>query len=418
MNNSVCVFEDDKFFNFLPLVYNRPVYNLRCGISQLKEKIFRHFNTQDKILFCREYLSEKVKYENPKFHVNELKGDQIIFINGRLLITNDIVQELKKQKEDIIYYCEDSVAAAKISKKNFNLIFEKMPGVLSFQELSLKSMRIKAKLLNYIWDIIKVNGEQITADYKVLTKKNKNYINKKYNGVYFINKKEIFIGANTVIYPTVVIDASEGPVYIGSNVKILPHAAIEGPAFIGDNSLIKMKASIYANSSIGEVCKIGGEIENTIFQSYSNKQHDGFLGHSYIGSFVNLGADTTSSDLKNNYSKVSVLLNNKSVDTGMQFLGLMMGDHSKTGINTMFNTGTVVGFSSNIYGSGFPPKFVPSFAWGSPNEFVTYDLDKSMHTAEIVMARRNITFNQIDKKIFQKIYELTQDERKSFKNIA
>lgn len=415
MNSSICIFEDEKYLNFLPLCYSRPVFDLRCGINLLKEKVFRHFKSQNKILYCRDYLVEKVKFENPKSLVNELKGDEIIFINARLLISSDLVREIKKEKDDIIYYSENSVAAAKISKKNLNVVFEKFPGILSFQELQLRSMKIKTNSLNYIWDLIKENGNQIVSDYYAIIKNQKNFVGRKFDGAYLINKKEIFIGEGTKIYPTVVIDASDGPVYIGKNVTILPNSAIQGPAFIGDNSIIKMKASIYHDTSIGDVCKVGGEVEGSIIHSYSNKQHDGFLGHAYLGSFVNLGADTTNSDLKNNYSKVSVMLNNKSIDTGMQFLGLIMGDHSKTGINTMFNTGTIVGFASNIFGTGFPPKYVTSFAWGTADYFETHDLQRAMKTAEIVMGRRKIEFGSIEKKLFQKIFELTEEERKSFR---
>ena len=174
----------------------------------------------------------------------------------------------------------------------------------------------------------------------------------------------LFIGNETVIKPGVVIDASNGPVYIGKDVEVNANSVIEGPVCIGDNSLVKSFAAIKENVSTGKVCKLGGEIEDSVIMPYSNKQHSGFLGHAYLGSWVNLGADTNCSDLKNNYSSIKVNLNGKHIDTGHRFLGLIMGDHSKTGINTMFNTGTITGFSCNIFGSGFPDKFIPSFTWG------------------------------------------------------
>ena len=192
---------------------------------------------------------------------------------------------------------------------------------------------------------------------------------------------------------------------------IFPNAVIEGPCFIGKATKIKSGATIYENTTIGNVCKVGGEVEQSIFMDYSNKQHSGFIGHSYIGSWVNLGADTNNSDLKNNYSNIKIKLSNKEVDSGSQFLGLLIGDHSKSAINTMFNTGTVVGFSSNIFTSGFPDKFVPSFTWGGNESSISYDIKKAIETAKIVMSRRKLEFKKNDEEMFSFIYELTKTDR-------
>jgi UDP-N-acetylglucosamine diphosphorylase/glucosamine-1-phosphate N-acetyltransferase len=209
-----------------------------------------------------------------------------------------------------------------------------------------------------------------------------------------------------------VLDAENGPIYIGKNVKILPNAVIEGPAYVGDGSLIKVSAKIYENTSIGPVCKVGGEVEASIIHAFSNKQHEGFIGHSYLGTWVNIGADTNNSDLKNDYGNVKVYVDGELIDSGSMFVGLIMGDHSKSGINLMFNTGTVVGVSCNIYGSGLPPKFVPSFSWGGAQDgFVTYRIDKAIEVARRVMARRNVQLTEIDEKLFRKIFELTEEER-------
>ncbi|MBI4810593.1 MAG: transferase, partial [Ignavibacteriales bacterium] len=223
----------------------------------------------------------------------------------------------------------------------------------------------------------------------------------------------IIIGKGSKIKPGAVLDAEKGPIIIGINVTIMPNAVIEGPVFIGDNSIIKIGAKIYHGTSIGKWCKVGGEVEASIIQSYSNKQHDGFLGHSYLGSWINIGADTNTSDLKNNYGTVRVYVNGKMIDSGLQFVGLTMGDHSKSGINTMFDTGTVVGISSNIYGSGFPSKFIPSFAWGGEKQFTAYDLEKSIDTMKKVMARRNVNLTASYEKLVRKIFKDTMEERKS-----
>ncbi|MCZ6704104.1 MAG: transferase, partial [Ignavibacteria bacterium] len=211
-------------------------------------------------------------------------------------------------------------------------------------------------------------------------------------------------------------DASNGPVYVDENAFIHPNAVIEGPVYIGETVTIKAGASIYENVSIGKLCKIGGEVEDSVLLPYSNKQHAGFIGHSYLGSWVNLGADSNCSDLKNNYGTIKVQLNGKVVDTGSQFLGVIMGDHSKTAINTMFNTGTIVGFSCNIFGIGFPDKYIPSFSWGGSENLSTYELDKSMATAKIVMKRRDEELLPANEKLFENIFKLTTEERNEQRN--
>ena len=211
-----------------------------------------------------------------------------------------------------------------------------------------------------------------------------------------------------------VLDATNGPILIDRDAVVMPHTAIEGPTYIGPGSKIKMGTKIYEGTSIGPVCKIGGEVDNSIVLGYSNKQHDGFLGHAYIGEWINLGAGTSNSDLKNNYSSVKVYLHGEEIDTGHIFIGLMMGDHSKTAINTTLNTGTVVGVSANLFGEGFPPKYVPSFAWGGAKGLTEYKLDKAIATARKVMARRDKELTTSYERMLRHIFDLTRTERVSF----
>jgi len=203
----------------------------------------------------------------------------------------------------------------------------------------------------------------------------------------------------------VVLHSQTGPIYIDRDVHILPHTAIEGPCYIGPGSIIKMGAKIYGGCSIGPVCKVGGEVENLIMQGYSNKQHEGYLGHAYIGEWCNFGADTNNSDLKNNYRNVKVQVNGRLVDTGQLFVGLFMGDHCKTGINTMFNTGTVVEVGCNIYGAGFPPRYIHAFVWGGPELEVKYDLEKTLATARAAMQRRGKSLTPAKHQVLQHLYE-------------
>jgi UDP-N-acetylglucosamine diphosphorylase/glucosamine-1-phosphate N-acetyltransferase len=413
----ICIFEDSDYINFEPLSLSRPVYELFCGINTLKEKIISEFSDSDVSLFCREYLTEIEKAENPNLPVNKLEGDSCLLINGGLLEPKKLVKQIpKKLKESTIFVNGEKIVAAFLTGKHFDqiksnpqLVFDKN----FFEGLSKENTDVK--LINYIWDFIGLNGSFINNDVENLIGSGNKNISKpkadKFPGVHFIEKKNTIVGKNVSIKPGTVIDATEGPVFIDDEAEIFPNVVIEGPCYIGKSSKIKSCATIYKNVSIGNVCKVGGEVEDSVIMSYSNKQHSGFLGHSYLGSWINIGADTNNSDLKNNYSTVKITLREKLIDTSLQFLGLIMGDHSKTGINTMLNTGTVVGFSSNIFGSGFPPKFIPSFSWGGADSLNTYDLDKAIDTAKAVLKRRNKNFDTNDKKLFEHIFNLTGKER-------
>jgi UDP-N-acetylglucosamine diphosphorylase/glucosamine-1-phosphate N-acetyltransferase len=227
-----------------------------------------------------------------------------------------------------------------------------------------------------------------------------------------IGRENIFIEPGAKI-EAAIINASYGPVYIGYDAEIMEGAIVRGPLAMCEHSTLKMGAKIYGATTIGPYCKVGGEVNNSVFTGYSNKAHDGFLGNSVLGEWCNLGADSNNSNLKNNYATVK-LFNypaSRFIDTKLQFCGLFMGDHSKCAINTMFNTGTVVGVSTNIFGSGFPRNFVPSFSWGGAAGFMVYKVDKAIETAEIVFGRRNMEFSDDDKEIFQKVFELTEKYR-------
>ena len=416
----LCVFEDKKTSNFFPLTYSRPVYDLICGYTSLKSKIFKLFPTAKHSLHCRSYLENITIRNNPGILVNSVENSECLFINGRVLGDSNLIKLLsKKKREDIVYVSGDTVIAAFLSSTKLNSFkIGDSIDLGNFETVHKES--IEQKTFNYIWDLINYNGEELNKEFEIQFNKKKRKNQKRvagkiFEGVHLVEKKAIIIEKGAVVKPGVVIDASKGPVFIDKNVEVFPNAIIEGPVYIGESTKIKSVATIYENVSIGKVCKVGGEVEDVIIMPYSNKQHAGFLGHAYLGSWVNLGADTNNSDLKNNYSTVKAYVNGKMIDSGSQFLGLMMGDHSKTAINTMFNTGTVVGFSCNIFGAGFPRTIIPSFTWGGAGISKIYSVDKSIETAEIVMSRRNIAMTAEDKKLFHKIFELTKEERGSVK---
>ncbi len=422
MAPQICIFEDDHFTQFLPLVYFRPIYSLRCGIFSLKEKILRAYPSANITVQCRESLAFCIKSRKPQFFVNEIPGGECLFINGRVLADQLLAKKIPlTSKQNVVYVANDNLIAAYVSGTNLERIKRNISSPLSLSEFDgLLKIEIEADEVFYPWDLIQNNGLQIVKDFESLIKKTRKKQSlirgKVHSGAFLLGKKNIIIENGAVIYPGTVLDAKAGPIYIGKNVKIFPQSTIIGPACILDGSTIKTGAQIYENTTIGPFCKVGGEVEGSIIHSYSNKQHAGFLGHSYLASWVNLGAGTNNSDLKNNYSSVKVQVGTEKIDTGLTFVGLIMGDHSKSAIGTKFNTGTVVGACCNIFETGFPPKYIPSFSWcGEQKNFADYDIEKAVNLARVVMARRNIELRDVEANLFRDIYNSTADERRQYK---
>jgi UDP-N-acetylglucosamine diphosphorylase / glucose-1-phosphate thymidylyltransferase / UDP-N-acetylgalactosamine diphosphorylase / glucosamine-1-phosphate N-acetyltransferase / galactosamine-1-phosphate N-acetyltransferase len=420
MTDYLCIFEDEHAEQLLPLAYFRPVYELRCGMTSLREKIVRAYPRAVTSVHCRGYLAESLQERLTPTEVNRLPAARCLFLNGRIIADRNLTKNIPLRGEDRLYLSGDgTVVAARVtgtpgegSLRSYLQGRISAGHVISASDFSsLPTEQVDVKLASYPWDLVNANGKQIVEDFAQLKWKGARIRGKVYPGARLLDKKNIIIGQGSKIKPGAVLDAEKGPIYIGKNVTIFPNAVIEGPAYVGDGTLIKIGAKIYEDTSIGEVCKVGGEVEASIIHGYSNKQHDGFLGHAYLGMWVNLGADTNNSDLKNNYGTVKVTINGRPIDSGSQFVGLTMGDHSKSGINTMFNTGTVVGAGCNIYGGGFPPKYVPSFCWGGSEELVTYDLDKCLDVARRVMARRKVQLTPADERLFRAVFEMTKAER-------
>jgi len=413
--NSVCVFEDSSFQNFLPLAYNRPVYELRCGIYSFLDRIILQYPDAEINLFCREYLKSLIG-ENYPFSVNKIKSKYkvCLFINGRFLMSTPISVSGKEE----IGVIDNTIVYARLLKKNFlSITPEKLldKGFINELKNKFNVKKVNPKLIKYPWDLIDINRDQITSDFSSYIKDGFKQ-GKIYDGVHLIMDSQIFIGEKTIIKPGCVLDAENGPIYIGNNVTISSNSVIEGPAFIGDNVVIHALTKIRGGSNIGKYSKVGGEIINTIIQDYTNKQHDGFLGDSYIGSWVNLGADTINSNLTNTYGTVKVQLFDKIIDTGQTFLGMIMGDHTKTAINTRFTTGCIIGFACNILMTRIPPKYIPSFSWYSDNITRAYDIKRELQVAKRMMARRNKKLSRNGEKVFKSIFTLTEGERKVHDN--
>jgi UDP-N-acetylglucosamine diphosphorylase/glucosamine-1-phosphate N-acetyltransferase len=412
---SICIFEDGTYRNFLPLAYNRPVYELRCGIYSFLDRIVLQYPDTEINLFCREYLNNLVS-ESYSYSVNKIKNNNkgCLFVNGRLLMSTPISVSGKEE----IGIMDNTIVYARLLMKNCRVFTpEKFldQGFINELKKGFNVTKVNARLVQYPWDLIDINKDQIKSDFTSHIKDGliQGTI---CEGVHMIKDSQIFIGKNTVIKPGCVLDAENGHIYIGNNVKISSNSVIEGPGFIGDNVVIQPLSRILAGANIGKVSKVGGEIVNTIIQDYSNKQHDGFLGDSYIGSWVNLGADTVSSNLTNTYGTVKVQMFDRIIDTGQTFLGMIMGDHTKTAINTKFTTGSIIGFACNILMTHTPSKFIPSFSWYSDNVTRVYDIKRELQVAKRMMARRNKKMTRNGEKVFKTIFALTEMERKLHDN--
>ena len=414
-HRTIVLFEDDGWRDLYPLTLARPVYELRYGISVFLTKAKYTFDGSKILLHMRKYLQEVEAESRPEYQINDLSGVEgpFLFLNGRLIYTNE-THKLAEGGDAILVNGDGELIGARISSVPDALKNKVENGEpLTKEDFGeLPTEEVNAKLFHHLWELVHENGSEIVREYERFGKKG--IYGKVYDGAHLVGD-EIFVGEGAVIQPGVVLDAEEGPIYIDEGAVIMANSTVVGPAFIGKGSKIKIGAKIYENVSIGPICKIGSEVDESIVHSYANKQHDGFLGHAYVAPWVNLGAGVSNSDLKNNYSTVKVFLApDRKVNTGSMFVGLMIGDHSKAGINTMFNTGTVVGVAANVFGAGFPPKFVPSFAWGGASGFVPHQFDKAVETARRVMARRKVELTDAYRRMLQHIFEMTADERKDF----
>ncbi|MBW2938133.1 GlmU family protein [Aureisphaera sp. CAU 1614] len=376
----------------LPFTFTRPVADIRVGILTIREK-WELLLGSTTTTVTEDYLSEK-------WPLVELEKN--ILINASFIPSENLVNLIKNLSENqAIFYDDEPIAF--FSEEDQEVDFESCEVIqYSYNDV----LRIE-----HTWDIFSKNHEAIARDFKLLTEGRKSQPIPETTVAFY--PENIFIEEGAVL-PLCSLNAKDGPIYIGKNAEIMEGAMIRGPFALCESATVKMAAKIYTGTTIGPHCKVGGEVSNSVLFGYSNKGHDGFLGNSVLGEWCNLGADTNTSNLKNNYDQVRLwdYETESFARTGLQFCGLMMGDHSKCGINTMFNTGTVVGVSVNIFGSGFPRNFIPSFSWGGAAGMTTYKTNKAFETAKIVMSRRNMEFTEVDAKILQHVYDESASWRK------
>lgn len=388
---NIILFDDYLRTQFFPLTFTRPIAELRLGILTLKEK-WEHISKASVSYKTQDYLAKK--------YPEQIEAD-VIYINARYSASKAFLEEIKTLRDNEVLKHDDVVLAYKLKKGQ----------ALNIPSLKEIQVQIELDVICHSTDLFSKNHKAITDDFLLLTQGRTSQPIPE--AVTCFNKDQIFIEEGAKLYNG-TLNATEGPIYIGKDTEIMENCAIRGPFALCDKSTLKMGSKIYTGTTIGPNSKVGGEINNSMILGYSSKGHDGYLGNSVLGEWCNLGADTNTSNLKNNYASVKLwdYDSERFKDTGHQFCGLIMGDHSKCSITTMFNTGTVVGVSANIFGAGFPRNFIPSFSWGGSQGLITYKLNKVFEVAELVMKRRGLTLTVDDKAILENVFEITSSYRK------
>ena len=400
--NNIILFDNDARERLLPLTYTRPVCELRVGILTIREKWERHLDGEASYI-TQDYLSDK--YDIKIAELNYI-------INGSVLPSDELAAIVKGLRINQALLYNEELIAAKLDKTQFEYLMDKDEAeeMEGFDLQDIPFLKI-----NDLHDIFSLNDAAMRDDFKLLTKGRESQPIPESNRV--VAPENIFLEEGASVECS-ILNASTGPIYIGKNAQIMEGCAIRGGFAMCENSILKMGAKIYGATTLGPWCKVGGEVNNSVLLANSNKGHEGFLGNSVLGEWCNIGADTNNSNLKNNYAEVKLwnYATERFEPTGKQFCGLVLGDHTKCGINTMFNTGTVVGVSANIYGGGFPRNFVPSFAWGGAAGMTTYRTAKAFETAERVMERRGKELTPEERLILLRVFEDSAKFRRWEKN--
>ncbi len=420
---NIIIFEDEFYDNLSPLTLLKPTYDIRTGIFTNAERVGLVLKEKFKIFYhCRKILSDYIT-EIKGNKTNNFEKNDSLFLNGRIVFKKNLLDYLINFNDSFIWKYDNIVLAVKLSNENIRDIyplikpdnkcefipFSEIVNQLKLNILDNETFKFYPEkdfyIINYSWDIIKYFNSILNYDLELLEFKlnNKNQTDCK-----IVNPELVNISHSSIVMPYTVFDASNGKIFIDDEVLIEPFTYIKGPVYIGKKSIIKAGTKLYGPVSIGYNSRIAGEVSGTLFHSFVNKQHDGFIGNSYISEFVNLGADTVTSNLKNNYSLIKARFNKNSIQhqTGLTFLGSIIGDHTKTGINTMLNTGSIIGIFALIAGGGFPDKFIDSFTWYIQGKQPSrYKIDEALQTAKIVTERRQVDLSQSYEKLIRNVYD-------------
>ncbi len=389
------LFDDNSWTDLLPLTFTRPVAKIRCGILTLQEKWEKYLGSSCSYL-TQPYLQER----NPL-----VIADDNILINGSVFPDKEIISAILTLQPDETLIKDEVIIAKRTEGKNLTDLQHALNPTVS-----LVTYSGSVKKLSQSWDIFRMNGEAIKSDFEFLVKDRISQpLN---NSVNVFGNYPVFIEEGAKLH-FVHLNTTDGPIYVGKNAEIMEGSLIRGPFALCEESVVKMGAKIYGPTSVGPCSKVGGELNNVVIFGYSNKAHDGFMGNAVIGEWCNFGADTNNSNLKNNYSPVKLwsYRSENFIDTGLLFCGLIIGDYSKCAINMMFNTGTVIGVSSNLFGAGFPRNFIPSFSWGGPQGFILFTLSKAYEAIDRMKERRGIRIDEKEKRMLEHIFNNTKKYR-------
>lgn len=400
------LFDDSSRNNLLPLTFTRPIAEIRIGILTIREKWEKMLNAQTSTL-TEPYLSNKFPL---------LKGEINTLINASVLPTPELVEKVLSLKPNQFIISGETIIAYQVTEDNLGNDDDFNDDSLgegdSKNHEEIIECQCQFTKINYTWEIFSNNEQEIISDFALLTKGRKSVQLSKSNTL-IGDASQLFLEEGAVVEGA-IINVKNGPVYIGENAEIMEGALIRGAFALCQHSQIKMGAKIYGGTTVGPYSKVGGELNNVVIFGYTNKAHDGFFGNSVIGEWCNIGADSNTSNLKNTYDNVRLwnYANQTFINTNLQFCGTIMGDHSKCGINTMFNTGTVVGVCANVFGSGYQRNFIPSYAWGGTAGLATYSSNKAIEVARRVWERRGVEFTEEDKKILDYVFQNTHHNRK------
>ena len=385
------LFDNTGRDRLLPFTHTRPAADIRCGILTMRERW--------ELLLGKTTSSLTEEHLRAVFPAN-VSNDNL-YLDGAVFASDSLMEAVNTLPMGKALVKDGIVIAARLAANEYS-ISDFHEHVKSLAQLQYDGLVYSLK---NVWDIFSQNDRAIREDFAIITNGRKSAPIPE--GVTIMGSENLFIEEGANIYAGCILNAATGPIYIAKDTEILEGTMMRGPIAVCEHAVVKMGAKLYGATTIGPGCKVGGEINNAVFFANSNKAHDGYLGNAVIGEWCNLGADTNCSNLKNNYDEIKIWdeAAKKSVKTGLTFCGLLMGDHSKCGINTMFNTGTVVGVSCNIFGGGFPEKFVPSFSWGGAEGVTTYDFNRAMETANRMMGRRGKQLSADETEMYRYIYD-------------
>lgn len=401
---NLIIFEDREANGFYPLAVSHPVYDLFYGCSNVVNRLKYYFKPEGITLYCRDYLKHvsSERFGCPA-NITAILDDEYLIVNAALTPNLEVFNELKSSENNTVFVNGQTLIGARLSGK----VFRETPLteiINDYNSLPAKVIvkEVQASIFKHLWDIVNFNSQAINVDIKLFPEI-RNWRSSKRSSRY---DDDVYVHPSAAVSAGAFIDVSRGPVVIDEDAIIEPRSLIQGPVYIGHKSAV-LGGIIREGCSLGPVCKVGGELEESIILGYANKSHEGFIGHSYIGEWVNLGALTTNSDLKNNYAEITVRLSGNDIPTGSIKIGCFIGDHSKTGIGTLLNTGIVIGFCNNLYGGSlFIDKEIGHFKWGTPGNLTEFKLNKAIGIAQNVMARRGCEFTSSINNLFERIHKM------------